>query len=162
MRLTPWFCAAVAFAVLILPRAYVQAARTDDDAKAKEEGKKDEKKDKEVKGKIPEAVKKQLQDNKVTFGVVLIEVTAGGPAVGGHEKTKCQGDTVMMEEGDVITHVDGKEIKTAADYYKAMSGNDEKKLTIIDVNTGKPVTDFFKPKDGKLGIVFEVIPAQVG
>ena len=121
-----------------------------------------DKKDEEAKGKITEAVRKKLKDNKVTFGVVLLEVTTGGPATQGSEKPKGEGDQSSMEEGDIITHVDGKEIKTAADYYKLMSGNDEKKLTIIDVNTDKPVMFYFKPKDGKLGVKFEVIAAQVG
>jgi hypothetical protein len=43
-----------------------------------------------------------------------------------------------------------------------MSGKDEKKITVIDINTGKPVTDYFRPEDGKLGIVFEVIAPNVG
>jgi hypothetical protein len=33
---------------------------------------------------------------------------------------------------------------------------------VIDINTGKPVTDYFRPEDGKLGIVFEVIAPDVG
>ena len=52
------------------------------------------------------------------------------------EKPKGEGDVVILEEGDVITHVDGKEIKTAADYYKQMGGNDEKKVTVVNVNDG--------------------------
>jgi S1-C subfamily serine protease len=164
MRLAPWFIATVAFAVLISPASFVRATGADDEAKGKTEDKKGEKKDTEVKGKIPDSIKKQIQDNKVSYGVVLIEVQAGGPAVNGHEKAKGEGDTVMLEEGDIITHVDGKEIKTAADFHKAMSSNDEKKLTVIDQNTGKtaPNPFYFKPKDGKLGIVFEMIAPQVG
>jgi hypothetical protein len=38
-----------------------------------------------------------------------------------------------------------------------MTGNDEKKCTVIDVNTGDEQTLFFKPRGGKLGVKFEVI-----
>jgi S1-C subfamily serine protease len=162
MRLPPWSVAVAALAAFGL--CLTQAGDEKQDAKKPGEtkGKVEAKKDEEAKGKIPEAVRKQILKNKIEYGVVLVGVTAGGPATTGREKPKGEGDIVMLEEGDIITHVDGKEIKSAADYYKLMSGNDEKKLTVIDVNTGKPVTDYFKPEDGKLGIVFEVIQPAVG
>jgi hypothetical protein len=166
MRVRPWLCVVLAFSLALLPRTQAQEAKKDEPAKGKVEEKKEDegkgKKDKEVKGKIDEAMRKKIRENKVTFGVVLIEVTADGPATKGREKPGGAGDVILLEEGDIITHVDGKEVKTAADYHKLMSGKDEKKITVIDINTGKPVTDYFKPEDGKLGIVFEVIAPDVG
>jgi hypothetical protein len=163
MRWTIW-CGAVA-AVVVLGYVPVQARDDKPDAKKeakKDEDKKDGKKDEELKGKIPEAIRKKIQKNKVQFGIVLLEVTADGPATKGREKPKGEGDVILLEEGDIITHVEGKEIKSAAEYYKLLSGNEEKKLTIIDVNTGKSITDYFKPKDGRLDVKFEVITPPLG
>jgi S1-C subfamily serine protease len=120
------------------------------------------KQDDEAKGKIPETARKIIAESKIRHGVVVVEVTAGGPATSGREKPKGEGDVIILEPGDIITHVDGKEIKTSADYHKLMSGNDEKKITVIDVNTGKPIVDYFKPQDGRLLITFEVITPPLG
>ena len=164
MRVRPWICAILALSLAVLPGLQAQAANKDEPSKS--EGKKGDeakaKKDEEVKGKIPEEQRKKSRENKVKFGVVIIEVTADGPATKGHEKPGGGGDGIMLEEGDIITHVDGKEVKSAGDFHKLMSGKDEKKLTVIDINTGKSVSDYFKPDDGKLGVVFEVIAPEVG
>ncbi len=154
MRWTSWCVAVLAVVVFGLPHLH---ARDDKPA-----AKKDSKKDEEVKGKIPDAIKKTIEKDKIQFGIVLVGVTAGGPATNGREKPKGEGDVIILEEGDIITHIDGKEVRTAADYYKLMGGNDEKKVTVIDVNTGKPVTDYFKPKDGQLEIKFEVVTPPLG
>jgi PDZ domain-containing secreted protein len=119
------------------------------------------KKDEEAKGKIPEEVRKRIQEHKYKFGAVLIEVASDGASQEGHEKTDGEGGTIMLEEGDIITHIDGKEVKTAEDFYKLMKGDKEKKLTVIDKNTDQTVSGYFKPKEGKLGVKFEVI-ATVG
>ncbi len=161
MRLR-WLCVATLAAFVVWGLPQLQSADKKEDAK-KEDAKKEEKteakkeKDKEVKGKIPPELRKKIQDKKVAFGAVVIELTADGASQHGHEKAKEGGDTVMLEEGDIITHVDGKEIKSAEDYHKLMSGKEERKLTIIDINTGKPNVFFFKPNDGRLEIVFEAI-----
>jgi hypothetical protein len=42
-----------------------------------------------------------------------------------------------------------------------MKEKGEKKLTVIDVNTGNPVTVYFTPKDGRLEITFEVVASPV-
>jgi S1-C subfamily serine protease len=165
MRVRSWLCVILALSLAVLPGLQALGANADEPAKGKAEGKKDEakaKKDEEAKGKIPEEQRKKIRENKIKFGVVVIEVTADGPATKGHEKAGGGGDTILLEEGDIITHVDGKEVKSAADYYKLMSGKDEKKITVIDINTGKSVSDYFTPDDGKLGVVFEVIAPEVG
>jgi hypothetical protein len=154
MRLASWCFAVAAVVSLGLPQLQADEGKKDEKTEAK--------KDKEVKGKIPAELRKKIQENKVTHGVVIIEVTAGGASQMGREKPKGEGDVILLEEGDIITHVDGKEIKTADDYHKLISGKDEKKITVIDVNTGKSVTDYFKPNDGTLEIVFEVIAPSVG
>jgi S1-C subfamily serine protease len=163
MRLAS-FCIAIAvFVSFGLPQ--LQSGEEKKGAKPSEEkkdSKPEAKKDSEAKGKIPEAAQKIIKENKVLHGVVVIEVTVDGPSQMGREKPKDAGDVIMLEEGDIITHVDGKEIKTAADYHKLMSGNEEKKVTVIDVNSGKSITDYFKPKEGRLEIVFEVITPPLG
>jgi S1-C subfamily serine protease len=156
MRLATWCLVAAAFVWLGQP--YLQSAEDNKDKDAKTEAKKDT----EVKGKIPEEIRKKLKDAKVTQGVVLIEVTADGAAQKGHEKANGGGETVLLEEGDVISQIDGKDVKTAEDYHKLMKGKDEKKLTVINVNDGKPVTAYFTPKDGRLEITFEVVATPVG
>jgi len=126
------------------------------------------KKDEEVTGKIMESQKKLRDRNvrsdytKVRHGVYILEVTTGGPAMTGHERSKNGGDIVMLEEGDIITHIDGKPVKAAEDYYKLIKGNDEKKLTVIDVNTDKAIEDYFKPVDGQLMIKFEIVTPPLG
>jgi S1-C subfamily serine protease len=146
MRLATWSCALVALVALCLPQA-----RADET-----------KKDEEAKGKIPEATRKKLEHNKVTFGAFLLDVAAGSPATDGSEKGKGTGGWVCLEKGDIITHIDGKPVRTAADYHKLMSGNDERKITVIDVNSDVPTTYFFKPKAGCLGIKFEIITPPLG
>jgi hypothetical protein len=134
----------------------------------KKDTKPDAAKDEEVMGKMAES-QKRLQDRKarteptkIRSGVYILEVTAGGPATSGREKPNDAGDIIMLEEGDIITHIDGKEVRTAADYYKLMSGNKEKKITVIDMNTDKEMTDYFKPVDGQLMIKFEIITPPLG
>jgi S1-C subfamily serine protease len=141
MRPAPWCLAIVAALALLAPRLYAA----------------DDKKDEEAKGKLSQETRKRIQEKKFTFGAVILEVTADGPATKGREKPKDAGDIVMLEEGDIITHVDGKEVKTADDFYKLMGGGGEKKITVINVQDNKPISSYFKPKGGKLGIKFEMI-----
>lgn len=142
MRSAFWFVAVVAAVALAAPPL---SARDD------------KKKDEEAKGQIPQETRKRIQQKKIEFGAVILEVTQGGPATNGREQPKDKGDVIILEEGDIITHVDGKEVRTAADYYKLMDGNGERKITIIDVQDNKPKTNYFKPKNGKFGVKFEVI-----
>jgi S1-C subfamily serine protease len=153
MRLATWCLVAAAFVWLGLP--YLQSGEDKKDAKP------EAKKDSEVKGKIPEEIRKKIKESKLTQGVVIIEVTADGAAHKGHEKANGGGETVLLEEGDIITQIDGKDVKSAEDYHKLMKGKEEKKLTVVDVNTGKPVTVYFTPKDGCLEITFEVVATPV-
>src|SRR5262249_25068523 len=113
MRLATWCLVAAAF--LWLGLASLQAGG---DKKDDQDAKPEAKKDTEVKGKIPEDIRKKLKAAKVTQGVVLIEVTADGAAQKGHQKANGGGETVLLEEGDVITQIDGKDVKTADDYHK--------------------------------------------
>jgi S1-C subfamily serine protease len=160
MRTTTWCCIAAAILALGLVQAGAQ--------ETKKEGKPATKTDEEANGKIAESQKKLLarqvrsEVTKINSGVYILDVTAGGPAMSGREKPKGGGDVIMLEEGDIITHINGKEVKTAADYHKLMSGNDEKKLTVIDVNSDKPIIDYFKPQDGRLMIKFEIISPPLG
>jgi len=66
-------------------------------------------------------------------GFHLEEVDAAGPAV------KLNGGQVMLEKGDIITEVDGKKIKSAQDYAKAMNAADPAniKLKVRDINSGQ-------------------------
>jgi len=72
-------------------------------------------------------------------GFHIEEVDAGGPATRMSDTAGNEG-VAMMEKGDVITEVDGKRIKTASDYAKAMNGVKDStkiKLKVRDVNTGQ-------------------------
>jgi C-terminal processing protease CtpA/Prc len=69
-------------------------------------------------------------------GFNIEEVEEGGPA------TQLTGAGTMLEKGDIITHVDGKAVKSAADYAKAMNGASDHaqvKLRVRDVNSGNEV-----------------------
>jgi S1-C subfamily serine protease len=69
-------------------------------------------------------------------GFNLEEVEEGGPA------THLTGAGSSLEKGDIITQVDGKSIKSAADYAKAMNGaadHAKVKLRVRDVNSGEEV-----------------------
>jgi S1-C subfamily serine protease len=71
-------------------------------------------------------------------GFNLEEVDAGGPA----EKLATSDGTgqAMLEKGDIITEVDGKPVKSADDYVKAMNGASDPaklKLKVRDVRTGE-------------------------
>jgi S1-C subfamily serine protease len=69
-------------------------------------------------------------------GFHIEEVEDGGPA------THLMGAGSSLEKGDTITKIDGKSIKSAADYAKAMNGasdHDKVKLRVRDVNSGDEV-----------------------
>jgi membrane-associated protease RseP (regulator of RpoE activity) len=70
-------------------------------------------------------------------GFHIDEVDAGGPAA-----TLSNADTAnaQMEKGDIITEVDGKRIKSAQDYAKAMNSaadHAKTKVKVRDVNSGQ-------------------------
>jgi S1-C subfamily serine protease len=57
------------------------------------------------------------------------------------------GGAAMMEKGDIIVEVDGKKVKTAEDYVKALNGAadpDKVKLKIRDVNSGNDADYYAK------------------
>jgi S1-C subfamily serine protease len=69
-------------------------------------------------------------------GFHMEEIEDGGPA------THLTGAGTSLEKGDIITHVDGKPVKSAADYAKAMNGaadHAQVKLRVKDVNSGNEV-----------------------
>jgi S1-C subfamily serine protease len=69
-------------------------------------------------------------------GFNIEEIEEGGPA------TQLTGAGMSLEKGDIITQVDGKPIKSAADYAKAMNGAADPakvKLRVRDVNSGNEV-----------------------
>jgi C-terminal processing protease CtpA/Prc len=77
-------------------------------------------------------------------GLNLEEVEADGPATKMTD-TAGMGANVMLEKGDIIREVDGKPIKSAQDYVKAMNGASDPakvKLKVRDVRTGQDA-EFF-------------------
>jgi S1-C subfamily serine protease len=69
-------------------------------------------------------------------GFHIEEVEDGGPA------THLTGAGTSLEKGDTITKIDGKSIKSPADYAKAMNGasdHDKVKLLVRDINSGNEV-----------------------
>jgi S1-C subfamily serine protease len=74
-------------------------------------------------------------------GFHIEEVDADGPAARMSDAAGNEG-AAIMEAGDVLTAVDGKPVKSASDYAKAMNGVKDPakiKLKIRDVNTGQEV-----------------------
>jgi S1-C subfamily serine protease len=74
-------------------------------------------------------------------GFHIEEVDADGPAARMSDAAGNEG-VAMMEKGDVVTEVDGKRIKSASDYAKAMNGAKDPakiKVKVRDVNTGREV-----------------------
>ena len=72
-------------------------------------------------------------------GFNMEEVGADGPA---SKLIDGAGEVVLLEKGDIITEVDGKKVKSAQDYAKAMNGVADPakiKLKVRDVNTGKEI-----------------------
>jgi S1-C subfamily serine protease len=72
-------------------------------------------------------------------GFRLQEVTEGGPAT--RLTTVGMGEQpAELEKGDIIIEVDGKKIRSAADYVAALDGakDPEKvRIKVIDINTGQ-------------------------
>lgn len=105
---------------------------------------------------------KELGDVKkptAKFGAVVVSVTEGGPATKG--STDKEGTSAAeLEKEDVITQIDGKDIKSAKDYYELMKGETQKELTVIDQRTGSEEKGYFKPEKGALGIKFYIIPKK--
>jgi S1-C subfamily serine protease len=69
-------------------------------------------------------------------GFVIDVVDPDGPAA----MLDLNGQVAMMEKGDIIVEVDGKKVKSAEDYAKALNGaKDASKIPIKvkDVNTGQ-------------------------
>jgi S1-C subfamily serine protease len=69
-------------------------------------------------------------------GLHLEEVDQDGPAF---KLSNADGATVMLEKGDIIKEIDGKAIKSAADYVKAMndaSDHSKVKVKVKDVRSG--------------------------
>ena len=69
-------------------------------------------------------------------GLHLEEVDEDGPAF---HLSNADGAMVMLEKGDIITEIDGKAVKTAADYVKALndaSDHSKVKVKVKDVRTG--------------------------
>jgi len=57
----------------------------------------------------------------------------------GYKLNRADGETLRMEKGDIITEVDGKKIKSAQDYAKALNGaadHSKTKIKVRDVNSG--------------------------
>ncbi len=72
-------------------------------------------------------------------GFNIEEVDDDGPAV---KLSNGQGGAIRLEKGDIITEVDGKKIKSAQDYVKAMNGaadHSKTKVKVRDVNSGDVV-----------------------
>jgi S1-C subfamily serine protease len=72
-------------------------------------------------------------------GFHLEDVDSDGPAM---RLSNNEGGNVQLEKGDTISEVDGKKIKSAQDYVKAMNGAaDPKKVKIKvrDVRTGDEI-----------------------
>jgi S1-C subfamily serine protease len=73
-------------------------------------------------------------------GFHIEEVDENGPAF---RLDDGNGGLAMMEKGDIIVEVDGKSVKSPADYAKAMNGaadHNKTKLKIKDVNSGNDAT----------------------
>jgi hypothetical protein len=73
-------------------------------------------------------------------GFNLEEVDEDGPA--SKLGTEPGGTGVRCEKGDIIKEVDGKAVKTAEDYAKAMNGaadHDKVKIKVKDINGGQEV-----------------------
>jgi C-terminal processing protease CtpA/Prc len=128
-------CAASAFAVADEQKDKVKPknAPTLDDATATLTEFVDGKK-KESKIDLKYCLKVKGYFDKAGFNIE--EIGDGGPA------THLTGAGTMLEKGDIITKVDGKSIKSAADYAKALNGaadHDKVKLTVRDVNSSEEV-----------------------
>jgi S1-C subfamily serine protease len=70
-------------------------------------------------------------------GLNVEELDADGPAA---RLDDGNGNGASMEKGDIIVEVDGKPVKSAKDYAKALNDakdHDKVKLKVKDVNTGK-------------------------
>jgi len=79
-------------------------------------------------------------------GYHLEEVDKDGPAA---MLSDPSGDcpVAVLEQGDIITEVDGKKVRSAQDYAKAMNGapdHNKIKLRVRDVNTGKQLEYYAK------------------
>jgi S1-C subfamily serine protease len=81
-------------------------------------------------------------------GFRLQEVTEGGPAM----RLTTIGDggqPAELEKGDIVVEVDGKKIRSAADYVAALDGAkdaEKVRIKVIDINTNMPM-EFTAPAE---------------
>lgn len=71
-------------------------------------------------------------------GLNIEDLDGDGPAANLSDADGNKG--VTLEKGDIIREIDGKPVKSAADYVKALNGvadNTKVKLKVRDINTGK-------------------------
>jgi S1-C subfamily serine protease len=88
-------------------------------------------------------------------GVKVLYVHPGSPATRG--RTENPGEVVQLEAGDIITHINGVKINTRQDYCRAMAGNNWKKLTVIDKQTGSTVQAWFRPVNRRIGFEGKIV-----
>ncbi len=103
----------------------------------------------DAKGTLTETVDGKPKETKVDLkyclkvkgyvddkGFHIEEVDEDGP---GYKLNRADGAMLRLEKGDIIIEVDGKKIKSAQDYAKALDGaadHSKTKIKIRDVNTG--------------------------
>jgi len=91
----------------------------------------------------------------VASGIRVDRVAQGTPAT---RMKAADGKTYTLESGDVITHIDGVQMKKAAQFRAALGGGGAVVLTVVDRNGGGTYEFTARPQDGILGIYFTVVP----
>jgi hypothetical protein len=108
-----------------------------------------------------EVPRKALPPNRLIKGARIDKVLKDTPATGGSTKPGKKGNRVVLEEGDIITHINGEPVNSVKDYHELMRGSNEKKLTVIDWRKKKAYHDYFKPRNGLIGIRFQMVRFKI-
>jgi hypothetical protein len=104
---------------------------------------------------------KQLPPGKWIKGVRIDKVFEKAPATDGSTRPGKKGNRVVLEKGDIITHINGAALNSTKDYLELMRGNKEKRLTVIDWRKKTAHNGYFRPKDGRLGIKIQMVRFKI-
>jgi hypothetical protein len=116
------------------------------------------KKETELADPIPvriEVPRELFPKDQWTYGMRVTKVFPDTPATNGGTMPGGKGNRVILEPGDIITHINGAPVKGFTDYYELMHGNNEKCVTVIDWKDQAVYNDYFRPKGGRIGIKIE-------
>lgn len=112
----------------------------------------------EVRSEVP---REAFPKDQWVYGVKITKVFQRTPATDGSTRPGRRGNRVILEPGDIITHINGASVKGVKDYYELMNGNAEKRVTVLDWKDKVVHFDYFRPEGGRIGIKFQPVRFKI-